>query len=71
MGANPKITLPSPQEMQVIRGVSDGLTNSELAALLNVSPSTIKSHLARIAHKLGTGDRAGMVGVGFRAGWLR
>lgn len=68
---NPKITLPTTRELSVLRGVAHGLTNSEIATHLNLSPLTVKSHLANLRRKLGTGDRAGMVGVGFRQGWLR
>ena len=34
---------------------------------MGLSALTIKSHLARIARKLGTGDRAGMVAAAMRA----
>ena len=34
----------------------------------DLSALTVKSHLARIARKLGTGDRAGMVAVALRTG---
>ena len=68
---NPKILLPTRREATILRGVSHGLTNAQIAAHLDVSPATVKTHLANLAGKLGTGDRAGMVAVGFRAGWLR
>ncbi len=35
---------------------------------MGLSALTVKSHLARIARKLGTGDRAGMVAVALRTG---
>lgn len=62
---------PSIRELEVLDAVSNGLSNREVGARLGVSPLTVKGHLARLARKIGTGDRAGMVGVGFRAGWLR
>lgn len=71
MTATPKITLPTRRQMTILRGVAKGLSNAEIAAHLGLSPLTVKSHLAQLARKLGTGDRAGMVGVGFRQGWLR
>ena len=39
-----------------------------MGTALNLSALTVKSHLARIARKLGTGDRAEMVVVAMRAG---
>ena len=38
---------------------------------LGLSALTVKSHLARIARKLGTGDRAEMVAMAMRAGVVR
>ena len=38
---------------------------------LGLSALTVKSHLARIARKLGTGDRAEMVALAMRAGVIR
>lgn len=61
----------SPRELAILGHVADGLRNEQIAGLLGLSPLTVKSHLARLGRKLGTGDRAGMVGVAFRAGWLR
>lgn len=61
----------SDREMQLLTLIADGLSNIDIGDRLNLSPLTIKSHLARMGRKLGTGDRAGMVGVGFRQGWLR
>ena len=50
----------SPDEPVDAIGVSMGL-----------SALTVKSHLARIARKLGTGDRAEMVALAMRAGVIR
>ena len=43
----------------------------EIGDLLGLSALTVKSHLARIARKLGTGDRAEMVALAMRAGVIR
>ena len=45
-----------------------GRSNRDIGGELNLSALTVKSHLARIARKLGTGDRAEMVAVALRAG---
>ena len=51
--------------------VADGQSNKEIGAALGLSALTVKSHLARIARKLGTGDRAEMVMVSLRAGLIQ
>ncbi len=57
----------SAREIEVLRLVADGQSNREIGATLHLSALTVKSHLARIARKLGTGDRAEMVAVSMRA----
>ena len=58
----------SDRELGVLRYVADGRTNIEIGERLSLSMLTVKSHLARIGRRLGTGDRAQMVAVALRAG---
>ena len=58
----------SEREVQVLQGVAEGHSNKQIAEELCLSALTVKSHLARIARKLGTGDRAEMVAIGIRQG---
>ena len=60
-----------PREVEVIRLVADGQSNKQIGDALGLSALTVKSHLARIARKLGTGDRAEMVALAMRAGVIR
>lgn len=58
----------SAREVEVLGLVAEGNTNRDIGEALGLSALTVKSHLARIARKLGTGDRAEMVAVAMRAG---
>ncbi|MEO7125339.1 MAG: LuxR C-terminal-related transcriptional regulator [Nakamurella sp.] len=58
----------SPREVEVIRMVADGRSNKWIGEHLELSALTVKSHLARVGRKLGTGDRAHMVALSLRAG---
>lgn len=58
----------SARELEVLQLVADGNTNKAIGGVLGLSALTVKSHLARIARKLGTGDRAEMVLISLRAG---
>ena len=49
--------LLSERELEVVRGVSEGLTNKEIAERLELSPHTIKNYLFRIFDKLGVSNR--------------
>ena len=61
----------SGREVEVLRLVSDGRSNKQVGVELGLSALTVKSHLARIARKLGTGDRAEMVAMAMRGGVIR
>jgi DNA-binding NarL/FixJ family response regulator len=56
----------SGREVEVLRLVAEGQSNKAIGVAMGLSALTVKSHLARIARKLGTGDRAGMVAVALR-----
>lgn len=56
------------RELAVIRLVATGATNREIGEAMDLSPLTIKSHLARVAQKVGTGDRAEIVLLAYRGG---
>jgi DNA-binding CsgD family transcriptional regulator len=58
----------SAREVEVLQGVADGRSNGDIATAMQLSPLTVKSHLARIGRKLGTGDRAHAVLLALRAG---
>lgn len=42
----------SPREMEVLREIANGLSTKEIAANLNVSPATVKTHIAKLFEKL-------------------
>lgn len=72
-GAGPPHDLLSPRERQVFERLLAGLGVNELAAELEITPSTASNHVARVRDKLGvrtTGEillyaaRAGLLGRG-------
>ncbi len=66
--SDPGVDQLSGREVEVLALVADGRSNKEVGEHLGLSALTVKSHLARIARKLGTGDRAEMVAMAMRAG---
>jgi len=44
----------------------EGLNNTQIAARLTVSPSTVKSHVSNILSKLGAASRTEAVTLGLR-----
>jgi DNA-binding NarL/FixJ family response regulator len=51
---NPPLT---QREVQVLRFITAGSTNTEIANRLGISPHTVKSHVVHIFNKLGVNDR--------------
>jgi DNA-binding NarL/FixJ family response regulator len=49
--------LLTSREMDVLKGVAEGLSNTELAGKLYLAESTIKTHVGRILFKLSLRDR--------------
>lgn len=60
----------SDRETEILRLVAEGRTNKEIAAGLQLSLSTVKTHLLHVFTKLGVDDRTGAVTVATRAGYL-
>jgi LuxR family maltose regulon positive regulatory protein len=47
----------SPREQEVLQLIAAGLTNSEIAEALVISPETVKKHTSNIYSKLGVSHR--------------
>lgn len=60
----------SDRQAAVLRGLSHGLHNSELARDLGMSEDSVKHDVRMIFRALGATGRAQAVGNAFRKGWL-
>lgn len=58
------------REGQVLLGMSEGKSNSEIGRELYLSEDTVKTHAQRLFRKMGVNDRAHAVASGFRMGLL-
>jgi DNA-binding NarL/FixJ family response regulator len=59
------------REQEVLALVGDGLSNSEIAKRLYVSPATAKTHVSRAMIKLQARDRAQLVVIAYESGLVR
>jgi HD-like signal output (HDOD) protein/DNA-binding CsgD family transcriptional regulator len=60
----------SSRELAALRGLARGLVYKQIGQELDISPSTIRSHLHNAYKKLGAIDRAQAVLIATEAGWL-
>ena len=59
------------RELEVVRALSTGMTNAEIAAALVISEWTVKTHVASILRKLGLRDRTQVVVAAYESGVVR
>ncbi len=61
----------SAREVEVLQLVARGQANKEIAARLNITEATVKTHLAHIFQKLAVNDRTEAVTVALQRGIIR
>jgi DNA-binding NarL/FixJ family response regulator len=65
--AGPRASLTS-REIEILRLIAKGLSNSEAASVLSLSRATVRTHLEHIYQKLDVTNRVEAVTVGIRRG---
>jgi len=60
----------SERELQVLRKGAEGLSNKQIAMLLNIGPRTVQTHWRNIFDKLGVFSRTEAIVYCLRKGWL-
>ena len=58
------------RELEILRKVSDGMTNAEIGYALGISAQTVKNHVTSILRKLAVNDRTQAVVTALRRGRL-
>ena len=67
-GDNPEDIPLTPRELEVLRLIADGRSNSEIATALVISHETVKTYVSRILTKLDLRDRVQAVVYAYRRG---
>ncbi|MGW1750283.1 response regulator [Streptomyces sp. NPDC002092] len=66
-----RLSTLTPREREVLGLVATGLSNTDIAERLFVTPVTVKTHVNRAMAKLGARDRAQLVVIAYETGLVR
>lgn len=61
----------SAREMEILKLITRGLSNKEIAKELGISRQTVKNHMTSILRKLAVNDRTQAAVYALRRGWIR
>lgn len=61
----------STREMEILKLITRGNSNKEIAQLLSISRQTVKNHMTSILRKLAVNDRTQAAVYALRRGWIR
>ena len=70
-GPPPAVAELTQRELEVLRLVARGLSNTEIAKELFLSQATVKTHLAHVMQKLDLRDRVQAVVLAYESGLVR
>lgn len=70
LGSGAQAVRLTPRELDVLQALTDGLSDREIAARLQIGTETVRTHLANIYGKLGVDSRLQALAVAIRQGLI-
>ena len=71
IATDPPVTDLSPRQQDILAGLARGLSNEDIARMLDISVQRVKDHTNIIFHKIGAANRAEAVAIALRKHLLR
>ena len=71
IAADPPVKDLSPRQLEIIAGITRGLSNAEIGEQLGIDRFTVKNHLAILFQKLGAANRSEAIAIALRKHLLK
>ena len=68
---DPPVQELSPRQRDILESITRGLTNAQIALQLDISPESVKTHIARLFEKLGAASRSEAIAIALRRHLLK
>jgi len=71
LAADPPVKDLTPRQLEIIAGITRGLSNAEIGEQLGIDRFTVKNHLAILFQKLGAANRSEAIAIALRKQLLK
>ena len=71
LASDPPIEALSPRQKEILKSITRGLSNTEIARQLGISPTVVRDHTTALFAKLGAANRAEAVAIALRKQLLK
>ena len=61
----------SPRQREILESITRGLTNNQIAMQFEISPESVKTHIAKLFEKIGAASRSEAVSIALRKHLLK
>ena len=68
---DPPVPELSPRQRDILESITRGLTNNQIALQFEISPESVKTHIAKLFEKIGAASRSEAVSIALRKHLLK
>ena len=71
LASDPPIEPLTPRQSEILESISRGLSNSDIAKELGITPTTVREYTIALFHKIGAANRSEAVAIALRKHLLK